>query len=345
MTSARSEIGISFLPESNHGRLLSVAKEVAKSPFDVISSYEDLGFPSPLLQLYTLAQHSESARMGPACLVVPKYASMETVLSQLVLLESLKPGNIFLGLAPGAWLNELAIKTAKVAQMQEAINSFLYLLTKQVSGFRGDFYTVEPGFSVNYETPRSIPVLVGAWGEKMLEMAGANKNVVEVKGGGSANSQMVGLMKKRLSPGLLQSQRSANEVGVVLGAVTVVDKDRQNALATAKRRAAMYIDVIGDKDPFAMEQYEKEIRQVQGLMSEGKHEEATNVISDELARLFVFAGTPDDIIEQSLSIYKAGAKRIEFGSPHGVETLPGINLLGQEVLPVLHKELSSLGLR
>lgn len=55
--------------------------------------------------------------------------------------------------------------------------------------------------------------------------------------------------------------------------------------------------------------------------------------------MFVFAGTPEDIIEQALAAYRAGVSRIEFGSPHGLDTLQGIELLGKEVLPVLQKEI------
>jgi 5,10-methylenetetrahydromethanopterin reductase len=52
--------------------------------------------------------------------------------------------------------------------------------------------------------------------------------------------------------------------------------------------------------------------------------------------LFAFAGTADDIAEQALRLIAARVDRIEFGTPHGIDSAPeGIALLGREMLPQL----------
>jgi 5,10-methylenetetrahydromethanopterin reductase len=47
------------------------------------------------------------------------------------------------------------------------------------------------------------------------------------------------------------------------------------------------------------------------------------------------AGTPEQVVEQATALYEAGARRVEFGSPHGLTEEEGIRLLGERVLPRL----------
>ncbi|HYI51797.1 MAG TPA: hypothetical protein VEX42_09505 [Microbacterium sp.] len=51
--------------------------------------------------------------------------------------------------------------------------------------------------------------------------------------------------------------------------------------------------------------------------------------------LFAFSGTPDDIAAHAQRLIDAGVDRIEFGTPHGIDSAEGIALLGREVLPQL----------
>ena len=48
---------------------------------------------------------------------------------------------------------------------------------------------------------------------------------------------------------------------------------------------------------------------------------------------FALAGTPADIIAQTEALFAAGASRVEYGTPHGLSTGSGLELLGQQVLP------------
>ena len=48
---------------------------------------------------------------------------------------------------------------------------------------------------------------------------------------------------------------------------------------------------------------------------------------------FAYAGNPQDIIRQVEKLIEAGASRVEFGTPHGLNSPEGIRLLGEKVLP------------
>lgn len=332
-----TELSISFRSEPKESVLQATAEAAGKYGFDVVSVYEDLGDQSPMYPLMTLAKHVKGARIGPAGIAVPKYRTMEPVVGDIARLNSISNGNAYLGLVPGAWMESLGIKPAAVAQVREAADVSRYLLEKRDDGFQGHYYNIKPGFTVNFPTPQNrVPLLIGAWGENMAALAGEIAD--EIKVGGSANPLMVEIMRDRVNKGVQKAGRNSQDVGIVFGAVTVIDTDREKALQIARERAVVYIDVIGEKDITAMLDFPDEIYAIKQAMKRGDTQEAVRHLPDELTKRFLFAGTPEDIIKQTEDLFAAGASRVEFGAPHGIDQVEGIHLLGQRVLPYFEKK-------
>jgi 5,10-methylenetetrahydromethanopterin reductase len=63
--------------------------------------------------------------------------------------------------------------------------------------------------------------------------------------------------------------------------------------------------------------------------------QATERVRVGLLDRFAFAGEPARIVEQARALFDAGADRIEFGTPHGIDELRGVELLGSQVLAEL----------
>jgi 5,10-methylenetetrahydromethanopterin reductase len=59
------------------------------------------------------------------------------------------------------------------------------------------------------------------------------------------------------------------------------------------------------------------------------------LIPDELLWRFAFAGTPAEVAEHAEAIFDAGALRVDFGTPHGIDERRGVELLCEQVLPRL----------
>ncbi|MEX2028574.1 MAG: LLM class flavin-dependent oxidoreductase, partial [Candidatus Curtissbacteria bacterium] len=154
----------------------------------------------------------------------------------------------------------------------------------------------------------------------------------EIKVGGSANPMMVDIIRKRVNVGIERAGRKPEDVCIVLGAVTVVDEDRKKAFYFARRRAVVYINVIGDKDITAVADFPEEVKAIKRSMAVGDIEGALKYLPDDLLKRFAIAGTPRDVILQVEQIFEAGASRVEFGAPHGIDQVEGIHLLGQKVL-------------
>src|SRR4051812_45683268 len=104
------ELGLSFRAEADPARLAMLADAVRPYAFDTLSVYDDLGDPPPFRTLAAMAAACPTARVGPACIAVPRYASLEGVVAEIAALAHRHPGGAFLGLAPGAWLDEIGLK-------------------------------------------------------------------------------------------------------------------------------------------------------------------------------------------------------------------------------------------
>ncbi|MCZ7544156.1 MAG: LLM class flavin-dependent oxidoreductase [Anaerolineae bacterium] len=165
--------------------------------------------------------------------------------------------------------------------------------------------------------------MIGTWGPKLAALAAEIAD--EVKVGGSANPDMARTMRGYL----------ANDaVGVVMGAVTVVDEDRDQAREAARRAAALYLPVVAPLDPTVPVE-PKLLTRIRQAVAQGEPGAAAQLISDSLLERFAIAGKPADVIRQAEALFDAGARRVEFGTPHGLSAGEGLRLLGERVVPAL----------
>ena len=96
----------------------------------------------------------------------------------------------------------------------------------------------------------------------------------------------------------------------------------------------MYVDVVGARDPTTPLEPEL-LQRIGALVAAGDHAAAGALIPDDVLTRFAFAGTPADVAAQAEAVLDAGALRVDFGTPHGLDELHGVELLCSEVLPRL----------
>ena len=63
--------------------------------------------------------------------------------------------------------------------------------------------------------------------------------------------------------------------------------------------------------------------------------DAAALVSDDLLDRFAFAGAAADVAAQAEAPFDAGASRVDFGPPHGIDRRRGLRLLAREVAPRL----------
>lgn len=333
MTGMNPRLSVAFQGNKTLSEYAALAARAEDFGFGTISVYNDLMFQPAMPALMAMASATRIARLGPACLNPFTLHPVE-IAGQMAMLDAASNGRAYLGLARGAWLDTVGIRPRRpVVAIREAVAAIRYLLSGGEGGLTGEFFSVEQGQRLQYDLHRrDVPLLIGTWGARLGELGGGLAS--EVKVGGSANPAMVRVMREHVTRGAARAGRPAEDVAIVLGAVTVVDNDCELARARAREEVARYLPVVAPFDPSASVDPELLARVAEAVRID-EYSTAARLISDDLLERFAFAGAPADIVRQAESVLAAGAGRVEFGTPHGLTAGEGLRLLGERVLPAL----------
>jgi 5,10-methylenetetrahydromethanopterin reductase len=334
------ELSIALQSDEDLATYAGLAPRIEELGFAAISVYADLGYPSPMLPLITAAQATRTIRLGPACLN-PYLLHPVEIANQLHMLDSVSGGRAYLGLARGAWLDAVGVSQDRpVRRLRETVDVVRRLMRGDDTGYQGEIFQVAPGVRLAYRPVRpDVDLLLGAWGPLGLALAG--ELAAEVKIGGTANPALLPRAAGALARGAARAGRSPAEVGLVCGAVTVVDEDGVSARRLARAEVATYLPVVAELDGVDLGSAglgTAELAAMQRLVRAGDHEAAGRLVPDAVLDLFAFSGTPDQVAGQVTALLEAGATRVEFGTPHGLTAARGIELLGRRVLPAVRGE-------
>jgi 5,10-methylenetetrahydromethanopterin reductase len=319
-------------PLSAYGPLASLVESYG---FDAVSVYNDLLFQPAWLPLLEIARHTERIALGPAA-VNPYTCHPINIAGNIALIDEASHGRAYLGLARGSWLDFLGLEPHNTpAALREAMECIRQLLSRSTQPYHGKFFSLAGGDSLRWPILRSdIPLLLGAWGEQTIHNCA--HIISEVKVGGTTNPAAVQQIRQIIDKASVAAGRDTGSIGIAVGAVCVVDHDREMARALARRGAALYLPVIARLDSTLVIEPER-LERIRSAAAAYDFEKAAGDIPDELLRIVAFAGTPDDITMQAAALFQAGATRIEFGTPHGLTEENGLHLLGERVLPALRQ--------
>ena len=241
-------------------------------------------------------------------------------------------GRAYLGLGRGAFFEALKLEQPQpVTAVKETVEMVKRLLSGDRSPYHGQMFSATEEATFRWQPPYPhVPILIGTWGPKMAQLAGRVAD--EVKVGGCWNPDFVPVIREHINQGALSAGRDPAEIGVVVGAVTVVSENRKEAEALARREVAMYLPVVIRLDP-TLKVDQAELAAVQEALDAGDLDGAAGRISLGTLRKLACFGTPEDIVEQVEAFAQAGVARVEFGTPHGPDEPTAIRLLGESVLP------------
>jgi 5,10-methylenetetrahydromethanopterin reductase len=356
------EIGLAWQTDKPPGRYGELAAAAEAFGFDVVSVFADLLYQPPLPALLEMARATSRVRLGAAC-QNPFTQHPYEIAGGLAVLDTVSSGRAYLGLARGAWLDAIGLSPSRpLAGLRDAAAIVRALLSGDDRGYTGTVYRLEPGVRLRGVRAGSAggagsagragsaggagsagragsaggmpPLLLGAWGPRGAALAGEIAD--EIKVGGSANPAVAALARDRVRDGAVAAGRPADAVRVVLGAVTVVDRDGAAARRLARTEVAKYLAVVADLDATAAlpPGLAERIRE---LVDAGADAEAGLLIPDSVLDLFAFSGTPEQVAALARRVLDAGAGRVDFGGPHGLTDVGGVELLGREVLPLLRR--------
>jgi 5,10-methylenetetrahydromethanopterin reductase len=330
------QISIAFQTNKTPADYIALAKLVNQYDFDAVTVYEDAPYHPSIGPLLLMAPHVERARLGPAGVSPARMAAIDMA-ANAALLAQTAPGGAYLGIVRGAWLTEHGIQEPDrpIQRIRESIAVVRYLLSGESGGYDGELLHVAPHVKAPYPLPEgNIPILIGTWGKKLAQVAGEIAD--ELKIGGSANPDFLPLMREHVTTGERKAGRPEGALGMVIGAVTVADEDRDAARALARREAAMYFPVVARHDTTL--HVESALRQrVQQHVHAGDLDSAAALISDDILDRIAISGNANDLIQHAERLFAAGASRVEFGTPHGLVPERGIRIIGEQVIPALRR--------
>lgn len=324
------KFSIAFQSNKTPAEYEALADLVDRYAFDVVSVYNDLLFQPALGPLILMAKRLRRAQVGFAALNPYTVHPLE-IAGQAAVLDMVSQGRSYLGLVRGSWLDALGIEASRPVQtLREAALLVKHLLAGKPEAFEGQIFKLAANATLNYQPLRpDIPLMIGTWGAQTARMAGEIAD--EIKIGGSSNPAMVGHLRPVIDEGSAKAGRPAGSVGICLGAVTVVDNDREAARALVRQEAALYLPVVAALDPTLQDP--EWLARLQEAAASQDYAYISAQISDDILDRFAYAGNPQDIIRQVEKLIEAGASRVEFGTPHGLNSPEGIRLLGEKVLP------------
>lgn len=292
------------LPGKSVADVWASAEAAAPYGFDSFSVYGDLGDLPPYGVLHASAdvlRNTPIRNIGPLGVPVG-LQHPEIIATHAMVLEEQLPGQSSIGLVRGAFLEALGERPAPLHRLRETIR---YI--RQRFG--------------NAQVP---PLYVGGFGPNILALAG-HLAVTGIKLGGSANPALA-----EHAATLINNPA----VEIVLGAVSVIDPDRQAARTVARTEVAKYLAVVGALDPTldgderaSLHRFLERFRAADPRAGES--------ISDALLDRFALAGRADDALE-ALKKMTGKAARFEFGTPQGLgERADAIKYIGEAIIKEL----------
>lgn len=299
-------VTVAFQTDKTAAEYADLARLAEDLGFDGVSVFQDFGYQPSIFALLEMARATSRVRLGAACLN-PSLLHPVEIAGQAAALQAASGGRAYVGIARGAWLDRVGIHPDRpLRRLEEAVEVVRRLLTGDDDGYPGEIFSLDPGVRLE-ATAGPVPILLGTWGPRGLELAARVAD--EVKLGGCANPDMIRLARQRLDAA------GGAHVGLVAGAVTVVDESSSAAWELARAEVEMYLDVVAPLDETV-------------TLPDGP-------VPQELLRRFTFAGSPDEIAAHAAECVAAGATRIEFGTPHAAVPAHGLRLLAEHVLPEL----------
>jgi 5,10-methylenetetrahydromethanopterin reductase len=265
-----------------------LARAVERHDFHELTVH-DVAWWRPVWPVLTLVgAATERVLVGPD-VTHPLLVHPVVTAASLAALDELTGGRAVLGVGRGSLLEPLGIAPAAPAAVRR--------LVEEVEGHLASGFHWEP-------PRRRVPVFVGAFGPRMLELA-CQGWAGEVRPPGIWDVRFFADVQARL----------AGRVKLGCEVWTVVDRDRERARDLGREVLARFLPAMGAMTAFyGVDPHERPV-------------------TDRTLDLFVAAGTPADVARGVERLVAAGAATVTFSGRLGPDPLRAIDALGRIVRP------------
>jgi len=317
---------------------VQIAKLAEENKFDRIYVYDDLFYHPSFPVLVTMAQHTSTIKLG-ACLLNGFYRHPAIIASNYAYLDELSGNRAILGLGRGAFFDLLGLETDEEFTRkgyEETIQLVQHLIQQKTESFDGVHFKTSANSGLKIRVPQKPHILTATWNYNMAYIAGKNGHelqVAEVWNERYLNelySAFIEGTKENLDKGPYRFS---------IGGMICVGKSESDALKRAKQTVAVYLPYLQTiLKSHGINPESDEIKRISYLSKNGKIEEATDLISNEMTRALSLVGTPEQIAGKINGLrVKLPITGILFSPPYGTSEniIENIEFLSNELLPRL----------
>ena len=279
---------------------LRYAKYAEEKGFEAVWQAESRLVRDAIVPMAAYAAVTEKIKVGSG--VINNWTRNIGLLAATFLtLDDLAPGRVICGI--GAWWDPLAknvgIERRKpLAAMRETVELLRRLLNMESVTFHGEFHSVE-GIELDVihgrREPRQVPILIGATGLKMMELAG------EISDGVVLNycvpPEYNDGALEHLEIGAKRAGRTLDDLDRPQLVVCSVDPDRELAMETTRELLTQYLAQQPHiaKASGVSQEVVTEIQSILGWPATHKQiKAAKHLVTDELITHITASGTPED---------------------------------------------------
>ncbi len=204
-----------------------------------------------------------------------------------------------------------------VASMHETVQTFKELWTES-----------KAELSVN--PTRSIPIYIGAQGEKMLELAGEIGDGVLVS---YSNETDLKMATKIISESAKKRNKSVRDIDLAAHTCFSVS---DNAKLAMKATIPIVAFMVAGATPDTLERHDLKMEtahKIRGYIARGEMANAFRLVDDKYIEVFSISGTAQQVINKIESLKGAGMTQVVFGSPLGPKKAQAIDLITKSILP------------
>lgn len=232
--------------------------------------------------------------------------------SALATLQELSNGRAFCGIGVGAGLEDLGIDYPRpVRTLRESVAAMRGLLSGETVHLDGETLSLD-GAQLIRPPEVPVPIAIGTRSPGVMKLAGEVADIALV-GARHLTPEIVARYRSWLAEGAARVGRDVNEVEVLPRVTLCVSDDEELAVASVKRFAAHYLDILGDYgppvDPDLRARIVATLSEATGWyfdLNRYDPPEMLELIDADLARKFAIVGSPEQCAAQLRELLDLG---------------------------------------
>jgi 5,10-methylenetetrahydromethanopterin reductase len=258
-----------------------------------------------------VAARTERIQIG-SMVTNPYTRHAATHASALATLQELSNGRAFCGIGVGAGLEDLGMNYPRPVQtLRESVAAMRGLLAGDEVTLDGEIVTLDKAQLIRPPTQK-VPIAIGTRSPGVMKLAGEVADIALV-GARHLTPEIVARYRGWLAEGAERVGRDVNEIEVLPRVTLCVSDDEELAVASIKRFAAHYLDILGDfgppVDPERRRKIVATLDDATGWyfdLNRYDPPEMLELIDADLARKFAIAGTPEQCADQIRELLALG---------------------------------------